>query len=153
MIPPRRSDFPTDFAWGTASASYQNEGSPFSDGKGASIWDVFSHRSGAIGDGMTGDVATDHVRRYREDVRLMADLGMNAYRFSIAWSRVIPLGKGAVSRAGLDFYRRLAEELLSTGITPYASGYGAVPSDRRRAYPHGLADLGLRDRRCHAPGA
>jgi beta-glucosidase len=118
-----RSDFPPDFAWGTATASYQNEGAVNEDGRGNSIWDVFARSHGAINDGTTGDVAVDHYHRSAEDVELMADLGLNSYRFSIAWPRVQPLGSGAVNAKGLAFYRNLAEDLLDHGITPYATLY------------------------------
>ncbi len=118
-----RGDFPTDFAWGTATASYQIEGAPDVDGKGLSIWDTFTRVPGAIADGRTGDVADDHYRRFREDVAIMADLGVNSYRFSIAWSRIQADGTGPVNPAGIAFYRTLAEELLERGITPYATLY------------------------------
>lgn len=118
-----RGDFPADFAWGTATASYQNEGAPEEDGRGTSIWDVFSRSHGAINDGSTGDIADDHYHRFRDDVAAMADLGLNSYRFSIAWPRIQPTGSGPANKAGLDFYRRLAEELRSRGITPYATLY------------------------------
>jgi beta-glucosidase len=118
-----RSDFPPDFAWGTATASYQNAGAANEDGRGNSIWDVFARSHGAINDGSTGDVAVDHYHRSAEDVQLMADLGLNSYRFSIAWPRIQPLGSGAVNAKGLAFYRQLAEDLLEHGITPYATLY------------------------------
>jgi beta-glucosidase len=118
-----RSDFPPDFAWGTATASYQNEGAANEDGRGNSIWDVFARSHGAINDGSTGDVAVDHYHRSAEDVQLMAGLGLNSYRFSIAWPRIQPLGSGAVNAKGLAFYRQLAEDLLEHGITPYATLY------------------------------
>ena len=104
--------FPTDFIWGAATAVYQIEGAVDADGRGESIWDRFSHTPGRVHDGDTGDVACDHYHRYREDVALMADLGFDAYRFSVAWPRVIPDGIGAVNAAGLDFYDRLVDELL-----------------------------------------
>jgi beta-glucosidase len=118
-----RTDFPADFAWGTATASYQVEGATDADGRGPSIWDVFTRVPGAIADGRNGDLATDHYRRFREDVAIMADLGVDAYRFSIAWPRIQANGTGPAIRAGVDFYRRLCESLLEHGITPYATLY------------------------------
>jgi beta-glucosidase len=110
--------FPADFAWGFAASAYQIEGAAAEDGRGPSIWDTFSHQPGTTADGNTGDVACDHYHRYAQDVRLMAELGARAYRFSIAWSRVMPAGTGAVNQRGLDFYRRLVDALLDTGIRP-----------------------------------
>lgn len=116
-------DFPEGFVWGTATASYQIEGAVTEDGRGPSIWDTFSHEPGRIIDGTTGDVACDHYHRYRDDVALMAELGIRSYRFSIAWPRVVPTGAGAVNPAGLDFYGRLVDELLLRGIEPLATLY------------------------------
>jgi beta-glucosidase len=115
--------FPRDFVWGAATASYQVEGATRDGGRGESIWDRFAHTPGRVRNGDTGDVACDHYHRYREDVQIMADLGLNGYRFSIAWPRVIPDGTGAVNEAGLDFYDRLVDELLSHEIAPYATLY------------------------------
>lgn len=115
--------FPADFTWGTATASYQVEGAVAEDGRGTSIWDTFAHTPGRIADGEVGDVADDHYHRYPRDIALLADLGLNAYRFSIAWPRIQPTGTGAPLTAGLDFYRRLAETCLEHGITPYATLY------------------------------
>lgn len=115
--------FPANFAWGTATAAYQIEGAPRADGKGESIWDRFTRQPGKIFDGQTGDVACDHYHRWREDVQLMAELGLNAYRFSIAWPRVLPEGRGAVNTRGLDFYDALVDELLERGIQPYVTLY------------------------------
>jgi beta-glucosidase len=117
------TSFPEAFVWGAATASYQVEGASDEDGKGPSIWDRFSHTPGRVTNGETGDVACDHYHRYREDVALMAELGLGAYRFSIAWSRVLPEGTGRVNEAGLDFYDRLVDELLAHGIEPYATLY------------------------------
>ena len=111
--------FPDGFVWGTATASYQIEGAWDEDGRGPSVWDTFAHTPGKICDGTTGDVAVDHYHRYQEDVDLMAELGLNAYRFSIAWPRIIPEGAGRVNEAGLDFYDRLVNALLEKNITPY----------------------------------
>jgi beta-glucosidase len=110
--------FPTGFAWGFATSAYQIEGAAALDGRGPSIWDTLSSRPGAIADGSTGDVACDHYHRYPEDVRLLADLGARAYRFSISWSRVLATGTGAVNQPGLDFYQRLVDALLGAGIQP-----------------------------------
>jgi beta-glucosidase len=118
-----RSDFPADFVWGTATASYQIEGASDADGKGPSIWDTFTRVPGAIADGKTGDVADDHYHRFREDVEVMADLGVSAYRFSIAWPRIQANGSGPVNPRGIAFYRALAEMLLEREITPYATLY------------------------------
>ena len=115
--------FPADFAWGTATAAFQIEGAPREDGKGESIWDRFTHTPGKIERGEDADVACDHYHRWREDVDLMADLGLNAYRFSIAWTRVLPEGSGAINAAGLDFYDALVDGLLAHGITPYVTLY------------------------------
>jgi beta-glucosidase len=117
------ASFPPGFTWGAATASYQIEGAVDVDGRGPSIWDVFSHTPGRVLDGDTGDVAVDHYSRYREDVGLMSDLGLGAYRFSIAWPRVVPLGSGAVEQRGLDFYRRLVDALLEKGIAPWITLY------------------------------
>ena len=118
-----RTDFPADFVWGTATAAYQIEGATRVDGRGQSIWDTFSRRPGAIVGGDTGDIADDHYHRFRDDVALIRQLGLDAYRFSVAWPRIQPDGRGAPNQAGIDFYRRLAEDLLENGITPWATLY------------------------------
>ena len=110
--------FPDNFVWGAATSAYQVEGSPLADGAGASIWQRFVNTPGTIRDGDTGDVACDHYRRYVGDVALMKQIGLQAYRFSIAWSRVLPQGRGAVNQKGLDFYDKLVDELLANGIKP-----------------------------------
>src|SRR3954454_1831547 len=115
--------FPDGFLWGTATASYQIEGATQEDGRGVSIWDTYSHTPGKIADGDTGDVACDHYHRYPQDVGLLRDLGVGAYRFSIAWPRIQPDGRGEVNPAGLAFYSRLVDELLAAGITPMATIY------------------------------
>lgn len=115
--------FPRGFRWGAATAAYQVEGSATADRKGPSIWDEFAHTPGKVHGGDTGDVACDHYRRYREDVALMADLGVSDYRFSISWPRVLPDGVGPVNEAGLDFYDALVDELLARGIRPLATLY------------------------------
>ncbi len=114
---------PKDFLWGTATASYQIEGGARTEGRGESIWDRFSHTPGKVKNGDTGDVACDHLHRYPEDVALMADLGVQAYRFSVAWPRVLPQGTGTANEAGIDFYDRLVDELLAKNIQPYATLY------------------------------
>jgi beta-glucosidase len=113
--------FPDDFVWGVATAAFQTEGSPTADGRGASIWDTFEKQPGRIKDGSTADLATDSYRRYAEDVDLIAGAGLKAFRFSMAWSRVLPTGAGTVNAAGLDHYDRLVDACLAKGITPYAT--------------------------------
>jgi beta-glucosidase len=115
--------FPPGFVFGTATAAYQIEGAVSEGGRGPSVWDTFSHTPGRIRDGATGDVACDSYHRYAEDVRLMAGLGVQAYRFSISWSRVQPAGSGAVNPAGLDYYSRLVDALLAAGVAPVATLY------------------------------
>ncbi|GLZ13349.1 beta-glucosidase [Actinomadura sp. NBRC 104425] len=113
--------FPDDFLWGAATASYQIEGAAGEDGRTPSIWDTFSHTPGRVLNGDTGDVATDHYHRWREDVAAMAELGLRAYRFSISWSRVLP--EGRFNPIGMDFYSRLVDELLERGIAPVVTLY------------------------------
>jgi beta-glucosidase len=115
--------FPADFLWGAATASYQVEGSPLADGAGPSIWYRFDKTPGRIANDATGDVACDHYRRYPEDVRWLRELGLGAYRFSIAWGRVLPDGRGGVNRKGLDFYARLVDLLLANDIQPCVTLY------------------------------
>lgn len=115
--------FPKDFLWGAATAAYQIEGAASEDGKGPSIWDTFSHTPGKIITGETGDVACDHYHRYEQDIALMQSLGLNAYRFSVSWPRILPNGRGQVNPAGLDFYDRLVDALLAAGITPFLTLY------------------------------
>jgi beta-glucosidase len=110
--------FPPDFAWGVTTSAYQIEGAEAVDGRGPSIWDTFSRRPGAIANGDTGAIAADHHARFREDVALMARLGIRAYRFSISWPRIQPTGTGRPLQAGLDFYRRLLDALHEAGIEP-----------------------------------
>ncbi|MEV1131213.1 GH1 family beta-glucosidase [Agromyces sp. NPDC049794] len=116
-------EFPTGFLIGSATAAYQIEGAATADGRGPSIWDTFSATPGKIVNGDTGDVADDHYNRLDEDLDLMAELGLEAYRFSIAWPRIQPLGSGAVNEAGLAFYRRLVDGLIARGIRPIATLY------------------------------
>ncbi len=115
--------FPQGFVWGASTAAYQIEGAVKEDGRGTSIWDTFSHTPGKIENGDTGDAACDHYHRYQEDIELMARLGLKAYRFSIAWPRILPQGIGAVNQVGLDFYDRLVDGLLAKGIQPFATLY------------------------------
>jgi beta-glucosidase len=116
-------EFPEEFLWGAATSSYQVEGSPLADGAGPSIWHRFSHTPGLTENGDTGDVASDHYRRYRSDVQLMSELGLNAYRFSVAWGRILPEGKGRVNLKGLEFYSRLVDALLEKNIAPSVTLY------------------------------
>ena len=115
--------FPERFLWGSATSAYQVEGSPLADGAGPSIWQRFAHTPGRIHDGDTGDVACDHYHRFREDIALMKTLGLEAYRFSVAWARVFPAGRGRVNPAGLDFYERLVDTLLQHDIEPMVTLY------------------------------
>src|SRR5579871_2143173 len=132
---PALPPFPPGFQWGVATAAYQIEGAVAEDGRGESVWDTFCRRPGAVRDGHTGDVACDHYHRWPADVALMADLGITAYRFSIAWPRVQPGGSGPANRAGLDFYDRLTDALLAAGITP-------VPTLFHWDLPQPLEDTG-----------
>jgi beta-glucosidase len=128
QLPPRERragravTFPAGFRWGAATAAYQIEGAAAIDGRGPSTWDRFSRTLGAVAGGDTGDVACDHYHRFRQDVKLMADLGLSAYRFSVAWPRVQPDGR-TLNQAGLDFYRRLVDELQQHGIEPWLTLY------------------------------
>src|SRR6476620_3481368 len=115
--------FPRDFLWGAGTSAYQIEGATREDGRGLSVWDVFATQPGRTYLGQTGDVAVDHYHRVEQDVSLMAQLGLNAYRFSIAWPRILPEGRGTVNPAGLDFYDRLVDTLLAKGIQPFATLY------------------------------
>ncbi len=115
--------FPENFVWGSATAAYQVEGAAFEDGKGESIWDVFSHVPGNTEDNATGDVACDQYHRYPEDIRLMQEIGLQAYRFSISWPRIYPQGTGAINEKGLDYYDRLVDALLEAEIDPWVTLY------------------------------
>jgi beta-glucosidase len=132
---PETPKFPADFTWGVATSAFQIEGGWADDGKGPSIWDTFTHTPGKIKDGSTGDVACDHYHRYLEDVDLIAALKVGAYRFSMAWSRVQPLGHGAWNEAGFAFYDRLIDALLAKGLAPHVTLY-------HWDLPQGLQDLG-----------
>lgn len=111
--------FKKDFVWGAATAAYQIEGAWSEDGKGENVWDVFCHEHTHVEQGHTGDIACDHYHRYKEDVKLMKELGIKAYRFSISWSRLIPNGTGKLNPKGVEFYNNLINELLANGIEPY----------------------------------
>ena len=117
------SNFPKNFIWGTATSAYQVEGAWNKDGKGLSIWDEFVRRPGAIKNKDTGDVACDHYGKYREDIRLLKDLGVKAYRFSVSWPRIFPEGSGQKNQRGIDFYKKVVDDLLESGITPFATLY------------------------------
>ena len=115
--------FPSDFLWGTATASYQIEGAAHEDGRGVSIWDTFSRTPGKVKNGDTGDVACDHYHRFPEDIALMKELGVKAYRFSIAWPRLFPQGDSVREERGFDFYNRLIDALVAAGIEPMVTLY------------------------------
>ena len=117
------NSFPPDFLWGAATSAYQIEGGARADGRGDSIWDAFCRVPSAVLDGETGDVACDHYHRWPDDVRLMARLGLKAYRFSVAWPRVLPEGASRINPAGLDFYDRLVDALLAAGVRPFVTLY------------------------------
>ena len=115
--------FPSGFLWGAATAAYQIEGAAAEGGRTPSIWDTYSHTPGKVRNGDTGDTAADHYHRYRDDIALMSELGLQSYRFSVSWSRVQPTGRGPAVEQGLDFYRSLVDGLLEAGITPVATLY------------------------------
>jgi len=119
----KSKSLPPGFVWGVSTSSYQIEGAADVDGRGPSIWDVYSRVPGHIANGDTGDVACDHYHRYQEDIALMRDLGVGAYRFSVAWPRVMPTGRGAANEPGLAFYDRLIDGLLAAGIEPWLCLY------------------------------
>jgi len=129
------TELPSRFVWGVSTSSYQIEGAAYEDGRGPSIWDTYCRRSGRIANGDTGDVACDHYHRYAEDIGLMRQLGIGAYRFSVAWPRVMPAGRGATKEAGLAFYDHLIDALLSAGIEPWLCLY-------HWDLPQALDDLG-----------
>ncbi|MEV0612694.1 GH1 family beta-glucosidase [Nonomuraea sp. NPDC050404] len=115
--------FPTGFTWGSATSAYQIEGAVEEDGRGPSIWDTFVKKPGRVLNGHNADVAIDHYHRYRDDVAIMADLGLSAYRFSVSWPRVQPAGSGQINHKGLDFYKRLTDELRQHAIDPWLTLY------------------------------
>ncbi len=114
-------DFPSDFVWGAAASAYQIEGAAYEDGRGESIWDRFCATPGKVRAGDTGEIACDFYHRYPQDIALMSELGLDAFRFSISWPRVVPGGRGPVNEAGLDFYDRLVDALLEAGIRPFVN--------------------------------
>ena len=120
---PAEIRFPAGFRWGCATSAYQIEGAVNEDGRGKSIWDVFSHTPGKIAKNENGDIACDSYHRYREDTQLLKRLGTNAYRFSIAWPRIFPAGRGKPNRKGVDHYNRLVDNLLENGIEPHVTLY------------------------------
>ncbi len=126
---------PREFVWGVSTSSYQIEGAAQEDGRGPSIWDTYCTQSGRIANGDTGDVACDHYHRYPEDIALMRELGVTAYRFSVAWPRVLPQGRGGINEAGLAFYDRLIDALMAGGIEPWLCLY-------HWDLPQALDDLG-----------
>ncbi|XP_057837214.2 beta-glucosidase 18-like [Cryptomeria japonica] len=143
-----RSSFPPGFIFGTASSSYQVEGSYLEDGKGLNNWDVFTHtHPGNIADRSNGDVADDHYHRYKEDIDLMHSLGVDSYRFSISWSRILPAGRGAVNMEGIKFYNNLIDTLLSKGIEPFVTlNHYDLPQNLQDSYggwlsPHIIKDF------------
>jgi len=115
--------FPADFVWGASTSSYQIEGAVEEDGRGKSIWDAFSRTLGRVKNGDTGDVACDHYHRWHEDVDLLSNGNFTAYRFSTAWSRILPFGTGSIEHRGLDFYDRLVDGLLAKGLRPWLCLY------------------------------
>ncbi|RYG94965.1 MAG: glycosyl hydrolase family protein, partial [Alphaproteobacteria bacterium] len=120
---PKRQDFPADFRWGVSTSSFQIEGAGREDGKGESIWDRFCAEPGRIRDGSNGLVACDHYHLFPQDLDMAKQLGVNAYRFSIAWPRILPEGRGKVNEAGLAFYDRLVDGMLERGLDPWATLY------------------------------
>jgi beta-glucosidase len=135
MREPVPQDFGPDFLWGTSTAAYQIEGAVSEDGRGPSIWDVFCQQPGKISNGDTGAVACDHYHLYREDIALMKQLGQDVYRFSVAWPRIFPTGKGKLNSAGIDFYQRLVDDIVANGIEPWLCFY-------HWDLPQALQDLG-----------
>src|SRR5688500_951680 len=115
------AQFPANFVWGAAAASYQIEGAHDTDGRGPSVWDMYCRKPGMVWSGHSGDVSCDHYHRYREDVGLMQQIGLQAYRLSISWPRVLPTGTGKPNLAGLDFYDRLIDALLAADIEPWVT--------------------------------
>lgn len=117
------STFPENFLWGAATSAYQIEGAFDEDGRGESIWDVFSHTPGIVYNNQTGDVACDHYHQFEKDIQMMKSMGLNSYRFSISWPRIFPQGRGALNHRGLDFYKRLVDSLLENNLTPNVTLY------------------------------
>ena len=136
LIMSESNALPEKFIWGIATSSYQIEGAPTAGGRGPSVWDIFSHTPGKIKNNNNGDVACDHYHLYQDDIKLMKDLGVNAYRFSIAWPRIFPKGtEKTVNQKGIDFYDSLVDTLLENDIKPFATL-------NHWDMPQGLEDLG-----------
>lgn len=131
----KKVSFPQGFVWGAATSAYQIEGAWREDGKGESVWDVYSHSPGFVLNEDTGDVVIDHYHRYKQDVAIMKKMGLKSYRFSISWSRVLPKGIGEVNQKGLDFYGNLIDELLCAGVEPIITLY-------HWDFPKALSDKG-----------
>ncbi|XP_061347854.1 beta-glucosidase 47-like [Gastrolobium bilobum] len=146
------SSFPGNFLFGTASSSYQFEGAFLSDGKGLNNWDVFTHKPGTIMDGTNGDIAVDHYHRYQEDADLMEYTGVNSYRFSLSWARILPKGRfGKVNRAGIDYYNRLIEALINRGIEPFVTiTHYDIPQELENRYEGWLSPKIQEDFRYYA---
>jgi beta-glucosidase len=141
----KRLVFPDGFIWGAATAAYQIEGATTVDGRGPSIWDTFAHTPGKVDGGDTGDVAVDHYRHFREDIALMAELGLPAYRFSVSWPRVQPGGRGPANDRGLDYYERVVDELIDRDITPVLTLYHwDLPQELENAGGWGERDTAAR---------
>ncbi|MGY2736970.1 GH1 family beta-glucosidase [Sphingomonas sp. UYP23] len=146
LVQPQDLSFPKDFVWGCATASYQIEGAATEDGRGATNWDVFSHTPEKVANNDTGDVACDSYHRYGEDIALLKDLGVGAYRLSLAWSRIFPEGRGRPNQKGIDYYNRVIDGLLAAGITPYVTMFHwdlpqALPGGwQNRDTAHAFAD-------------
>ncbi len=137
---PQIIQFPSDFTWGTATAAYQIEGAVNEDGRSQSIWDAFARTPGKVINGDTGDIACDHYHRWKEDIKLIKELGCHNYRFSIAWPRLLPQGTGKVNQPGIDFYNRLIDELLNASIRPLVTLYHwDIPT----ALPNAWLDRGV----------
>ena len=119
IVQQKEQKFPSNFVWGVATSAYQIEGAVHDDHRGPTIWDVFVEIPGHVLDGSTGDIADDHYHRYKDDIQLMKDLNVRAYRFSIAWSRILPTGRGPINMAGIHFYSDLIDELLRQNIQPW----------------------------------
>ena len=124
------------FNWGVATSSYQIEGAHNTDGRGPSVWDVFSHTKGRVKNGDTGDIACDHYNKFSDDIILMRELGVDSYRFSVSWPRIFPIGtEDKINQSGMDFYDRLVDTLLENNITPFVTL-------NHWDIPQGLEDLG-----------
>lgn len=115
--------FSKNFVWGAATSAYQIEGTASDSGKGMNIWDIYTKEPGNVFEGHTGEIACDHYHRFREDIAVMKEMGIKAYRFSIDWSRVLPEGKGRINEAGVKFYNNLIDALIEAGIEPYITLY------------------------------